>query len=149
MEVGWGRVGRVGGLFVVVMQVSVEDPDVFLRLVVDVVTVDVVVAAAGGHRLCSAADSAPAGGRLVADGAAVDGGSGGGSCLLPPAARDGELRSGAGAGSAVSALDGCLAAGAAAGPTDTRLQRKYHQVSGSHFRKDALKHLDVKLTGGH
>lgn len=111
-------------------------------MVVDVVTVDVVVvAAAGGHRLRSAADSAPGGGRLVADGAAVGGGSG--SCLLPPAARDGELRSGAGAGSAVSVLDGCLAAGAAgaaAGLTDTRLQGTYHQVSGGHFNKDALKH---------
>lgn len=107
-------------------------------MVVDVVTVDVVVAAAGGHRLRSAADSAPGGGHLVADGAAVGGGSG--SCLLPPAARDGELRSGAGAGSAVSVLDGCLAAGAAAGLTDTRLQGTYHQVSGGHFNKDALKH---------
>lgn len=89
-------------------------------MVVDVVTVEVVVAAAGGHRLRSAADSAPGGGRLVAHGA------GSGACLLPPAARDGELRSGAGAGSAGSVLDGGLAAGAGAGagagPTDTRLQ---------------------------
>lgn len=112
-----GGAGAWGGsLFVVVMQVSVEDPDVFLRLVVDVVTVEVVVAAAGGHRLGSAADSAPGGGRLAAVG------GGGGSCLLPPAARDGQLRSGAGAGPAVPVLDGRLAAGAAAGLTGTRLQ---------------------------
>lgn len=123
------------------MHVSVEDPDVFLCLVVVVVTVEVVVAAAGGHLLCSAADSAPGGGRLVLDGAAVAGGSGWGSCLVPPTARDGELRSGTGAGSAVSVLDGGLAAGAAAGLTDTRLQRKHHQVSNGHFNKDALKHL--------
>lgn len=107
-------------------------------MVVDVVTVEVVVAAAGGHRLRSAADSAPGGGRLVADGAAV--GGGGGSCLLPPAARDGELRSGAGAGSAVSVLDGGVAAGAAAGLTHTRLQGRHNQVSGGRFNKDALKH---------
>lgn len=103
------------------MHVSVEDPDVFLCLA--------AAAAAGGHRLASAADSAPGGGRLVSDGAAVAGGSGGASWLVAPAARDGELRSGPGAGSAVSVRDGGLAAGAAAGLTDTRLQRRHHQVS--------------------
>lgn len=94
-------------------------------MVVDVVTVEVVVvaaAAAGGHLLCSAADPAPGGGGLVSDGAAIAGGRGGGSCLLPPAAGDGQLRPGAGAGAAVSVLDGCLAAaGAAAGLTDAGL----------------------------
>lgn len=105
-------------------------------MVVIVVTVEVVVvAAAGGHLLCSAADSAPGGGHLVSDGAAVAGGRGVGSCLVPPAARDRELRSGAGAGSAVSVVDGGLAAGAAAGLTDTRLQGEDHQVSDGHFKE--------------
>lgn len=115
------------------MQVSVEDPDVlvWLVVVVDAVAV-VVVVAAGRSLLCSAAaaaavgGSAAAGGRLGSAGAAAAaaavivaaGGSSGGSCLLlPPAAGDGELRFGAGAWASVAALDGCLA-GAAAGLTD-------------------------------
>lgn len=108
-----------------------------------VVAVEVVVAAARGHLLCSAAGSGPGGGRLVSDGAAVFGASGRSSGLVPPAARDGELRSAAGAGSAVSAVDGTLAAGAAAGLTDTRLHINNHQVSKGHSIKDARKHLKM------
>lgn len=104
-------------------------------MVVIVVTVEVVAAVAGGHLLCSAADSAPGGGHLIPDGAAVAGGRGRGSCLVPPAARNRELRSGAGAGSAVAVVDGGLAAGAAAGLTDTRLQGEDHQVSDGHFKE--------------
>ena len=119
---------------VVFVQVSVEDPDVLVWLVVvDVVVAVVVVVAAGGNLLCSAAaaaavgGSAAAGGRLRSAWAAAAavvvnaaGGSRGGPCLLPPAAGDGELRFGARAWTPVAALDGCRG-GAAAGLTDNSL----------------------------
>lgn len=106
---------REAGL-VVVVQVSVEDPDVLLRLVVVavevvvVVVVDDAVAVVGAKDLLASAGAS--GGRLAPTGAsAAAGNSGsGGACLLPPAARDRELRSGAArAGPTLVAVDGRVA----------------------------------------
>ena len=95
------------------MQVSVEDPDVlvWLIVVVDAAAVVVVVAAVGWYLPCSAAavgvGSAATGGCLNSTAVVVDA-SGEGSCLLPSAAWDGKLRFAAKTRMSVTVLSGCL-----------------------------------------
>lgn len=131
-----GIYGMRGAGLVVVVQVSVEDPDVLVRLVVVVVAVKVVVVvvvddaaaaaaavgdqdllgsaggSAGGSARGSGRRLAPAGAAAAAAAATSGTGSSGSgcSCLLPPAAGDGELRPGAArAGPTLAAVDGHVA----------------------------------------